>query len=123
MSCASWRPDPRHGATAATTVLRRLDTPRRDGLPRRLRSSTLRACGAGSACPRTDPAARASTASGESPNVCTRLSSRLQKLSTVPLHGLDAVMCADPGGQHLSLSRLVGPTPSSLLGPTLEGAM
>ena len=46
MSCAFWRPDPRHGAEPREP-LRRLDIARRDGLPRRFRSSTLRACGAG----------------------------------------------------------------------------
>src|SRR5664279_4872837 len=35
--------------------------------------------------------------SANPPNVCTRMSSRLQKLSTVPLHELDAVMCTDLG--------------------------
>jgi len=37
---------------------------------------------------------------GRTPNVCKRMSSRLQKLSTVPLHELDAIMCTDPGGQQ-----------------------
>ena len=37
MSCAFWRPDPRHGAEPREP-LRRPDIARRDGLPRRLRS-------------------------------------------------------------------------------------
>ena len=93
-------PDPRHGAAAARAVLRRLDTPRRDGLPRRFRSTTLRACGAGRLALEQNPSARISTALGEPPNVRTRMSSRLQKLSAVPLYKLDAVMCTDLGGQH-----------------------
>ena len=40
---------------------------RRDGLPRRFRSSTLRDCGAGRACPRTDTLSEAFTALGEPP--------------------------------------------------------
>jgi len=58
-------PDPRHGAAAARAVLRRLDTPRRDGLPRRFRSTTLRACGAGRLALEQNPSARISTALGE----------------------------------------------------------
>src|SRR5664279_1330755 len=46
MSCAFWRPDPRHGVEPREP-LRRLNIARRDGLPRRFRSSTLRACPAG----------------------------------------------------------------------------
>ena len=52
---------------------------------------------------RSTPASRARAPSGPSaqtPNVCTRLSSRLQELSTVPLHVLDAAMCTGPGGQQ-----------------------
>src|SRR5664279_6441930 len=84
---------------AARAVLRRGDRLQRWAaapLPF-LDASRLRC---GSACPRTDPSARTSTALGVPANVCTRMSSRLQKLSTVPLHELDAVMCTDPGGQH-----------------------
>jgi hypothetical protein len=40
------------------------------------------------------------TALGEPANVCRRMSSRLQKLSTVPLYELDAVMCTDLGRQQ-----------------------
>src|SRR5664279_6406661 len=81
-------------------VLRRLEIVRRGGLPRRFRSSMLRACGAGRyALDRS--LSEDFTALGEPPNVCTRMSSRLQKLSTVPLHELDAVMCTDLGGQQL----------------------
>src|SRR5664279_1716231 len=100
MSCAFWRPDPCHAAEPREP-LRRLDIARRDELPRRFRSSTLRACGAGGlALEQVPSSARTSTALGEPPNVCTRMSSRLQKLSTVPLHELDAVMCTDLGRQQ-----------------------
>ena len=77
-----------------------LEIARRDGLPRSYRSSTLRACGACRLALEQIPSARAFTALGEPPNVCTRMSSRLQKFSTVPLHELDAVMCTDLGGQQ-----------------------
>jgi len=97
MSCASWRPDPRHGAeprepsyadwrSPAETGCRAASAPRR----------TLRACGAGRLALEQIPSARTPTALGEPPNVCTRMSSRLQKSSTVPRYELDAVMCNRP---------------------------
>jgi len=72
----------------------------RDGLPRRFRSSTLRACGAGRLALERSPQRGLQRTFGVPPNVCTRMSSPLQELSTVPLHVLDAVMCTGPGGQH-----------------------
>jgi len=48
---------------------------------------------------------KASTALGVPPEVCTRMSARLQRLSTVPLYELDAVMCTDPGGQQVVARR------------------
>ena len=103
MSCASWRPDPRHG-DEPREPLRRLDIARRDGLPRRSRASTLRACGAGRLA-LEQISQRGLQRPWATPNVCTRMSSRLQKLSTVPLQVLDAVMCTDLGGQHLPSRR------------------
>ena len=85
----TYRPDDQHAETTAAP------------LPL-LDASRLRC---GSACPRTDPSAMASRAVGVPLHVCTRMSSRLQKLSTVPLHELDAVMCTDPGGPHLRRTR------------------
>ena len=70
-------------------------------LPRRFRSSTLRACGAGG-LPSNRSLSEGFTAVGVPPHVCTRMSSRLQKLSTVPLHELDAVMFTDVGGPQVS---------------------
>ena len=61
---------------AARAALRRLDTPAETGC----RSSTLHACGAGRLALEQIPSARTSTALGEPPNVCTRMSSRLQKV-------------------------------------------
>ena len=77
---------------------------RRDGLPRRFRSLALRACGAGRLALEQIPS-KASTALGVPPEVCTRMSARLQRLSTVPLYELDAVMCTDPGGQQVVARR------------------
>ena len=87
------RPEPREPSYAEEIACR-------DGLPRRFRSSTLRACGAGRLALEQIPFARPSRPWANPPNVCTRMSSRLQKLSTVPLHELDAVMCIDLGGQQ-----------------------
>jgi len=99
ISSAFWRPDPRGAAEPREPSYARLDTSqRRAAAPLLLLDASRLRCG--SACPGTDPSARTSTALGEPPNVCTRMSSRLQKLSTVPLHELDAVMCTDLGGQH-----------------------
>ena len=82
---------------AARAVLRRGDRlQRRAAAPLPLLDASRLRCG--SACPRTDPSARTSTALGVPANVCTRMSSRLQKLSTVPLYELDAVMCTTPAG-------------------------
>ena len=87
------------GTRAAKAVLRRLDTSAETGGR------------AGSAPRRFAPAVRVGLPAnrslsndfnglGRTPNVCKRMSSRLQKLSTVPLYELDAVMCTDPGGQQ-----------------------
>ena len=100
ISWAPWRPDPRLGAS-------RESPPYADEitcgvrLPRRFRSSTLRACGAGRLALERFPQRGLQRTFGVPPNVCTRMSSRRQELSTVPLHVLDAVVCTGPGGQHL----------------------
>jgi len=98
-SCVSWRPDPRHGAEPREPSYADWTRPqRRAAAPLPLLDASRLRCG--SACPRTDPSARYFNGLGRTPNVCTRMSSRLQKLSTVPLYELDAVMCTDPGGQQ-----------------------
>src|SRR5664279_500190 len=71
MSCAFWRPDPRHG-DEPREPLRRLDIARRDGLPRRFRSSTLRACGAGRLALEQNPSARDFNGLGRTPRTCAR---------------------------------------------------
>ena len=103
VSWARWRPDPRHGAEPREPPDAE-ENPRREGLPRRFRSSTLRACGAGRLALERS-LSEDFMVFGVTPNVCTRMSSRLQKLSTVPLQVLDAVMCTGPGGQHHSRAR------------------
>ncbi len=100
MSWAPWRPDPRLGASHESPTYAEEIT-RRDGLPRRFRSSTLRACGAGRLALERFLQRGLQRTFGVPPNVCTRISLRLRELSTVPPHVLDAVMCTGPSGQHL----------------------
>jgi len=92
MSCAFWR--------AARAVLPHWRSPAETGCraasaPRRFATAVR----VGLALEQI-PSARPSRPWANPPNVCTRMSSRLQKLSTVPLHELDAVMCIDLGGQQ-----------------------
>ena len=54
---------------------------------------------------------------GEPPNVCTRMSSRLRKLSTAPLHALDAVLCTDLCGQHPQAHPAASTNGTSVDGP------
>ena len=84
MSCAFWRPDPRHGAeprepsyadwrSPAGTGCRAASAPRQFAPVVRV------------GLPSTDPSAGTSRPWANPPNVCTRIWSRLQKLSAVPL--------------------------------------
>ena len=114
VSSAFWRPDPRRGAEPREPSYADW-TPRRDGLPRRFRLLDASRLRCGSACPRTDPSARLQRP-WANPNVCTRMSSRLQKLSTGPLHELDAVMCAGRDCQELRNG------PAGRCGPSLGRA-
>ena len=83
------------GGQAARAVLRRLEIARRYGLPRRFLSSRFAPCGAGRLALEQVPQ-RELHGLRRTPNVCTRMSSQFQNLSTVPLHRLDAVMCTGP---------------------------
>jgi hypothetical protein len=98
MSWASWRPGPRHGAEPRGRPSPRRPPTKTTAAPLPLLDASRLRCGVG--LPSNRSLSEGFTAVGVPPHVCTQMSSRPQKLSTDPLHELDAVICTDPGGQH-----------------------
>ena len=101
MLCAFWRPDPRHGAEPREPSYAE-EIACRDGLPRRFRSSTLRAYGAGRLALEQIPQ-RGLQRPWAYPRTCARGCRRgSRSYPQFRCTNLTPVVCTDLGGQQIA---------------------